>query len=156
MDNQTQKQSNRARSSHHRYRGFVDDYKRGRLDHDDAGENQKREGDGESSSPESRRLKRREYVRAYLRWLKPYRFAIGGLFLLALIVAGMEMIEPLFMRFIIDKVLLNYTLDTSARLMRLNLAGVLFVSVIVLSRCIGVIKDYRQRLVNVHVMLSLR
>ena len=38
----------------------------------------------------------------------------------------------------------------------LHLAGGLFVGVVVLSRLIGVLKDYRQRLVNVRVMLSLR
>ncbi len=47
------------------------------------------------------------YVRAYLRWLRPHRFAIGAVFTLALMRAGLEMIEPLFMRFIIDHVLLE-------------------------------------------------
>jgi len=66
------------------------------------------------------------------------------------------MIEPLFMRFIIDRVLLNPSLDSAARLVRLNFAGALFVTVIVGSNLINLTKDYRQRLLNVHVMLSLR
>jgi len=66
------------------------------------------------------------------------------------------MIEPLFMRFIIDRVLLNASLDTPARLARLQLAGAAFLAAILLSNLIGVIKDYRQRLLNVRVMLSLR
>src|SRR5207247_1180912 len=64
--------------------------------------------------------------------------------------------EPLFMRFIIDRVLLNAGLDSSSRLARLHLAGTLFVGVVVISKLIGVLKDYRQHLLNVRVMLSLR
>ena len=37
------------------------------------------------------------------------------------------------MRFIVDRVLLNTALDTPARLSRLNMAGGLFLAVIVLS-----------------------
>src|SRR6267142_534243 len=47
-------------------------------------------------------------------------------------------------------------LDVAARLTWLHLAGILFVAVIVISNLIGVLKDYRQRVVNVRVMLSLR
>jgi ATP-binding cassette, subfamily B, bacterial len=155
----------RLRSSRHRYRGFVKDYKQRRLDDsEETGEDRKPRDDSpkpahDKSAPESRRerkTKRRKYVREYLRWLKPHRCAVGALFVLALLAAGLEMIEPLFMRFIIDKVLLNIELDTASRLGRLHLAGALFVGVIVLTRLIEVLKDYRQRLVNVRVMLSLR
>src|SRR5204863_2540869 len=51
---------------------------------------------------------------------------------------------------------LNASLDTAARLARLNLAGALFLSVIVLGAVIGMLKDYRQRLLNTRVMLALR
>ena len=59
------------------------------------------------------RGKRREYLREYLRWLWPHRYAVGTVFALALLGAGLEMVEPLFMRFIIDRVLLNTALDTA-------------------------------------------
>ena len=156
---------NRLRSSRHRYRRFVQDYKLQRLDDsEENGERRKRPDDPAKASedaqtPESRRerkTRRRKYVREYLRWLKPHRSAVGALFALALLAAGLEMIEPLFMRFIIDRVLLNIELDTASRLGRLHLAGALFVGVIVLTRLVEVLKDYRQRLVNVRVMLSLR
>ncbi len=76
--------------------------------------------------------------------------------LLALAVAGLQMIEPLFQRNIVDKVLLNTTLDYTARITRLNLTGAVFVGVIVASNLVGAWKDYRQRLLNTRVMLSLR
>ncbi len=153
------------RSSRDRYLRFVQDYKLKRLDDsEDGSENKKLDDDPtkagkEASSKESkqeRRTKRRRYMREYLRWLWPHRYAVGVLFTLALVAAGLEMIEPLFMRFIIDRVLLNTELDTASRLTRLHLAGALFVGVIVLTRLVEVLKDYRQRLVNVRVMLSLR
>ncbi len=148
------------RSSRRRYLGFVEDYKRRRLDDSEEGGDEPKpfdgsEKDGNGKSPESRR-KRREYLREYMRWLWPHRYAVVALFILALLAAGLEMVEPLFMRFIIDRVLLNNDLDSASRLHRLHLAGLLFVSVVVIAKLIGTLKDYRQRLLNVHVMLSLR
>ena len=165
MNDRIETSKDHPRSSRHRYRGFVQDYKQGRLDDaEEAGDDQKQRddsakaaGDGSPSASRSeRRGKRRAYVREYLRWLRPHRYAVGALFAIALLVAVLEMVEPLFMRFIIDRVLLNAGLDMASRLARLHLAGALFVGVIVLSRLIEVLKDYRQRLVNVRVMLSLR
>ncbi|HVZ47457.1 MAG TPA: ABC transporter ATP-binding protein, partial [Gemmatimonadaceae bacterium] len=100
--------------------------------------------------------KRRGYVRAYLGWLRPHRAQLASLIVLALAVAGMEMIEPLFMRTIIDKVLLNRAIDAATRISRLNLIGGGFLAFIVFSKLVGVLKDYRQRLLNVRVILSLR
>jgi len=152
--------ANRARSSRKRYRGFVEDYKEQRLsDQVDAepekpGDSAKPGEDGSGSRPE--RAKRRQYLREYFRWLWPHRYAVAVFFVFALVAAGLEMIEPLFMRFIIDRVLLNQTLDTATRLTHLQLAGAVFLAVIILGAGVGVLKDYRQRLLNVRVMLSLR
>src|SRR5207248_8050243 len=46
--------------------------------------------------------------------------------------------------------------DPAARLARLHLAGAVFLAVILASKVVGVLKDYRQRLLNTRVMLSLR
>ncbi len=155
---------NRARSSHLRYRSFVKDYQQRRVDTGEPGENGNRgkspaeEGterpDGKSR--EKDRGKRRQYLREYLRWLWPHRYAVGALFALALIAAGLQMVEPLFMRFIIDRVLLNARLDSTARLHGLNLAGTLFLALVVASNVVSALREYRQRLVNTRVMLSLR
>ena len=87
------------RASRARYRRFVENYKLRRLD-DQADEEEdplKRKTSGKRSA------KRREYVREYLRWLRPHRYSIATLLVLALVTAGLEMIEPLFMRYIIDR-----------------------------------------------------
>ncbi|MEP6729940.1 MAG: ABC transporter ATP-binding protein [bacterium] len=156
---------NHPRSSRQRYREFVEDYAHGRLD--DAADAvaggrpaaQLQAGPAAptaQSGKDPKRAKRREYLREYVRWLWPHRYRIGAVFTFALVVAGVQMVEPLFMRYIIDKVLLNKTLDTPSRLTRLNLAGATFLTVIIVSNVLGLVKDYRQRILNVRVMLSLR
>jgi ATP-binding cassette subfamily B protein len=153
---------NQPRSSRSRYRDFVADYQHGRLDETtEAEEAKKRKEGGEPAETKQKPKgllsgKRKELARDYLRWLKPYRYAVTGMFLFALLAAGLQMIEPLFMRFIIDHVLLNTTLDVAQRLTRLQLAGMTFLLVIVFTAVINAVKDYRQRILNVRVMLSLR
>lgn len=134
-------------SSRRRYSEFVKEYKLRRLD--DPSDEKKKDGD----TPKGRR---REYLRDYVRWLKPHRVQVAAVFGLALVAAGLQMAEPLFMRFMIDRVLLNQALDTAARLARLHVAGAVFLGVIVFSNLVGALKDYRQRLLNTRVMLSLR
>ncbi|HEV2445211.1 MAG TPA: ABC transporter ATP-binding protein [Candidatus Sulfopaludibacter sp.] len=106
--------------------------------------------------PGQAKHKRREYLREYMRWLWPHRYAVGALFTLALIVAGLQMVEPLFLRFIVDRVLLNPRLGRSDRFRLLNGAGMLFLGLVIASNCITAFREYRQRLLNNHVTLTLR
>jgi ATP-binding cassette, subfamily B, bacterial len=152
------------RSSRHRYLKFVADYKQRRLDELHEGDDEEKQADQQPAGKKRswrealglNRGKRREYLREYLAWLWPHRYAVIVLGTLALATAALEMAEPLFMRFIVDRVLLNTGLESAPRLAWLQLAGALFLVVIVVSHAIGVLKDYRQRLLNVRVMLSLR
>jgi ATP-binding cassette subfamily B protein/subfamily B ATP-binding cassette protein MsbA len=150
----------RPTSSRQRYLRFVEEFKRRRLDNllEAAGQKPESAGPGGEASPESRpeRAKRREYLREYVRWLWPHRYAVGAVFTFALLTAGLEMVSPLFMRFIIDRVLLNTRLDTAQRLIQLNIAGAVFLAAVILDNLLGVVKDYRQRLLNTRVMLRLR
>ena len=153
------------RSSRQRYRRFLEDYKHRRLDDSTDGADGRKQledpanvsDDGAVAGPRRPpRGKRREYLREYLRWLRPHRSGLAVVLLLALLAAGLQMIEPLFMRFVVDRVLLNRTLDAASRLGRLHLAGAAFLAVIVANNLLNALKDYRQRLLNVRVMLSLR
>ena len=172
--------ADRPRTSRQRYRGFVDDYRARRLDEKTDAANNQTSSDGaqpvpETEAPDSLRTrprmggtvrgrfngrvfkgKQRQYLREYLRWLRPHRRWLVIVISLAATAAALEMIEPLFMRYIVDRVLLNTSLDTASRLTRLNLIGGTFLGVILLSNLIRAFKDYRQRLLNVRVMLSLR
>lgn len=150
------------RSSRRRYLQFIKDYRARQLDEATEADINKKVDEAadqeteKTSSTKDRKVKRREYLREYFRWLWPHRYAVGLVFLFALVVAGLEMIEPLFMKFIIDRILLNSELDTSSRLARLQITGAVFLTVIILSKLLSVLKDYRQKLLNVRVMLTLR
>ncbi len=150
------------RSSRQRYRRFLQDYHHRRLDDpaETGGDHQPLDspaGTGEEAlARQPRRVRRRRYLREYLRWLWPHRYTVGAVFLFALMTAGLEMIQPLFMRYMIDSVLLNAGLNPESRLARLHLAGTVFLGVVILSSLINALKDYRQRLLNARVMLSLR
>src|SRR5262245_15825133 len=111
----------RPRSSKLRYLEFVRDYKAGQLDEPEANR-----GKPVDDKKAERKQKRRAHLREYLRWLRPHRSAVGVLVVFALMVAGLEMIEPLFMRYIIDRVLLNAGLDYEGRLTHLHIAGLTF------------------------------
>ena len=100
--------------------------------------------------------RRREFLRVYGRWLWPHRAAIGLVFTLGLGAAGLQMVEPLFIRFIVDRILLNTAVDAAARLTSLQIAGAGFMGLVLLSHLVTMFRDYRQRLLNVRVMLSLR
>ncbi|MFI5178612.1 MAG: hypothetical protein ACHQO8_08615, partial [Vicinamibacterales bacterium] len=97
------------RSSRQRYRRFREDYRLRRLDDAaDGAEATPKEAAGTSAepAPESpgKRQTRRAYLREYGRWLWPHRYAVGVMFVLALVAAGLQMVEPLFLRFIVDSV----------------------------------------------------
>ncbi len=142
--------ADRPRTSRARFRKFVEDYRARRID-------EAIDGGGEPKPGElPRPVRRRQYMREYLRWLRPYGWGVGVLFTLALIAAGLQMVEPLFMRFIVDQVLLAAGLTAEQRVARLHTAGALFLALIIVSNLVGALKDYRQRLLNTTVMLSLR
>ena len=101
------------RSSRQRYRRFLEDYKHRRLDDSTDGADGRKQledpanvsDDGAVAGPRRPpRGKRREYLREYLRWLRPHRYGLAAVLLLALLAAGLQMIEPLFMRFVVDRV----------------------------------------------------
>jgi ATP-binding cassette, subfamily B, bacterial len=144
------------RSSRRRYRHFVEDYRQRRLDDAPEARGAAPAPADEPANPDEQRRKRRRYLREYIRWLWPYRYAVSAVFLFALLAAALEMIEPLFMRFIVDRVLLNPSLSRAARVRLLNLGGGAFLLVIIASSVMGVLKDYRQRILNIKVMLTLR
>jgi ATP-binding cassette subfamily B protein/subfamily B ATP-binding cassette protein MsbA len=153
--------SDAHRSSRRKYHGFRTAYRERKLDEHTEAKTTGTTGTtgtetGESTDAKPDKAKRKEYLREYMRWLWPYRFAVIALFLLAIVRAGLDMVEPLFMRFIVDRILLNSTLDSASKLSLLSRVGGLFVIVAVGSNLIGVIREARQRLVNTQLMLALR
>src|SRR3982751_4151827 len=60
--------------------------------------------DGSASKGKPDRRKRWHYLREYFRWLWPYRFQITILFLLALFGAGLDMVWPMAIKWIVDTI----------------------------------------------------
>src|SRR6185503_21062819 len=58
-----------------------------------------------SSDGEAKKSKwgSRKYLRDYVRWLYPYRFSIAGVLVLALIGAALDMVWPLAIKSIVDR-----------------------------------------------------
>src|SRR5438046_9664123 len=106
------------RSSRTRYKAFVEDYRHQRLD-DDSGAPGKKKALESGDKKDKSKQDRRRYIRDYLRWLKPHRYGLAFMFALALVRGAVEMVEPLFMRYIVDHVLLNKLMDDATRFMRL-------------------------------------
>lgn len=149
--------SSRPTSSKARYREFVKRYAQRTL-----GETEGTAGAASDTQPVRKswrdRLlggRRGDYLRDYLRWLAPHKKRLAAVCALALLSAGAQSVEPLFMRYIVDRVLLADT-PVADRVWRLNAAGAAFLALVVLSAAITVAKDYTQRILNVRVVLSLR
>ena len=138
------------RSSRSRFEKFREAYRAGRVkdlatDRHDADDRKRPKKD-----------ERRRYMWEYIRWLSPYRGAAVGLMLLALVVAVLDMAQPLFMRHIIDNILLADQLSTADRLSALHFVGIAFLAVIIVSRLLESTRNFQQRILNVRVLLSLR
>jgi len=148
-------------SSRQRYRQFVADYNARRLDEalaaaSNAGADASTAAAAASSIWPWKNAAPRQHLGDYIHWLRPHRRTVAIVGVFALIAAGLEMIEPLFMRHIVDKILLNPSLDLTSRLVRLNLTGAMFLGFVLFKELLNVTKNYRQRLLNAHVMLTLR
>src|SRR5687768_11758413 len=93
----------RRHSSRQRYQAFLRDYALRRLDDetdgakDGKGPARDAAKDAPKDAPTPKPGARRS-LREYVRWLRPHRVTIGVVLLLALVRAGLEMVEPLFMR----------------------------------------------------------
>src|SRR4051812_16307528 len=70
---------------------------------------------------------RRKYMRDYARWLWPYRWALAGVFVIAVITTGLNMVWPLLIKRVID--LLPADLPADAKMRRLNMMGASIVTI---------------------------
>lgn len=136
-------------SSRSRFQKFRQAYREGRV-HELSSRDR-----GEKRRPKDK-SQRRRYLRMYLKWLRPHRGTVVVLGAMALVIAVLDMAQPLFMRHIIDDVLLDGGLSTADKMTRLHLTGAVFLGVILLSRFLEATRNFQQRLLNVRVLLSLR
>lgn len=138
-----------ARTSRKRYETFRQAYKEGRTDELAVSESL-------TKSPPPPKEERRQHLRRYINWLRPHAPAAAVVILLATMNAGLETLPPLFLRYVVDNVLLAADLATGARLSMLHVVGLAFLAVILGARLVDSLRNYRLQKLNARVMLSLR
>ncbi len=145
-----------SKTSKGRFGKFLDKFQSGEYSKSEK-DSDKKEEDSQDDREKKRdkKKKQRGYLRLYINRLWPHWKMVALLSFLAVSVSLLEMIQPLFARYIIDQVLLG-ELSNSDRVIRLNLVGGLFLGVVILTRALGVTRAWNQRLLNVRVILTLR
>lgn len=147
-------------SSKQRYHEFLEKFRRGEFKKDDPTDDEDleqtpdgKDDDGEKDS--ERKLKRRGYLKLYIRQLWPHWKMVAFLTFLAVLVSSLEIIQPLLVRYIFDDVLLTEQ-ETVQKIWHLNVVGLIFLGLVIFTRIIGIIRSWNQRLLNERVILTLR
>ncbi|MEM1305334.1 MAG: ABC transporter ATP-binding protein, partial [Planctomycetota bacterium] len=142
-------------SSRSRFRRFLTAYRSGRIR-----ELVTDEAVAAEATEEYRRTggksERRRYLAMYAGWLRPHWKTAATLLVLAVVAAAIAMAQPLFVKFLLDDVLLAEGMSSAERLTLLNMVGGLFLTVVVLARATESTRNLLQRLLNVRLVLALR
>ncbi len=158
---------NARRNSRSLFADFLQRYREGKFRSkgadQDAGKNDDQSIDKPAESKaekDSKRIKdkqqRKAYLRMYVRQLWPHWQSVVILLILSLTIAGLDVIQPLFVRHIIDRILMNADLPVSAKYGALNQVGFSFLAVIAVGQVMSVFRSYRQEQLNIRVILGLR
>jgi len=157
-------------TSRKRYTEFLNKFRRNEIGLDRADPSHPDYGDRLIEDPEKTRTpsaddpskkrakqqKRQKYLKLYYQELKPQRTSVLVLVALSLLIAGLELVQPLFFRYIIDEILLNDQAGSAERFRNLNIIGCVALLIVVVSQSLSVFKNYRQYLLNIRVILKIR
>ena len=144
-------------TSKSRFQEFLSKFRKGELKSDLENEAGDRDSDNKESADDKKKQKekRRSYLRLYARRLWPHWRLVSLLALLAIVVSVLEIVQPLFARYIFDDVLLA-DIDPADKNWSLNLVGGMFLGLVALTVMLGIVRSWNQRLLNVRVVLTLR
>lgn len=142
-----------SKTSKERFADFRVNYRKGESKDEDTS-NKKPEKKPKKLTAEQKQ-KRRGYLRLYIRKLWPHWKLVTFLIVLALVVSGLELVQPLFARHIIDNILLT-ELSTADKIRNLHFVGALYLVVVVIARILSITRSWYQRLLNARVILTLR
>ena len=152
--------STRSQTSKQRFHDFLERFKSGYYSQGPDSQDDSNSEDGPENKSNKKlqpeqKAKRRGYLRLYIRQLWPHRKMVALLLGLALVVSVLELIQPLFLRHIIDNVLLTDA-STAQKVQTLHIIALIYLGVVVVSQLLGVARSWNQRLLNVRVILTLR
>jgi ATP-binding cassette subfamily B protein/subfamily B ATP-binding cassette protein MsbA len=147
----------RPHTSRERFGEFLEKFRNGYYSRlpGERDDDEQRQQDPSAPPDTSQKARRRGYLRMYVQELWPHWKMVALLVVLALLVSLLELIQPLFLRYIIDDILLDEGSRT-ARLAALHRIALLYLFVVVLARLLGIWRSWSQRLLNVRVILTLR
>ena len=144
-----------SNNSKSRFQGFLKSFASGKLK-DHSSDDPNKSPDSKSSDGKAKsKAVRRDYLRLYINTLWRHWPMVLALATLAILVSILEIVQPLFARYIIDQVLLK-DLTPTQQLYQLNLVGGMFLLVVIVTRVLGVARAWNQRLLNIRVILQLR
>lgn len=147
----------KPQTSKSRFAEFVDKFKSGQLKRERDEDGSESDDDSKPDEDKSKKKQlRRNYLKIYIRRLWPHWKMVAVLAALAILVSVLEIIQPLFARYIFDDVLLAENLTTSERIWKLNVVGAIFLGLVIFTRVMGICRAWLQRLLNLRVILTLR
>jgi len=142
----------RPTSSRSQFRDFVRRFRAGEIV---TGEDEEAVPELDKAGKADRSKRRKGYLRSYIKRLWPHWplvLILGGL---AVAISALEIVQPLFARYVFDGVLLA-DLSPDEKFWRLNVVCGLFLIVVMLARGVGVLRSRWQEVLNNRVILSLR
>lgn len=145
---------NKPSTSKSRFAQFLAKFKRGELKSEFEDDKQEKKSDAKLTSEQ--KATRRSYLRLYIRRLWPHWRMVSVLAVLAVLVSVLEIIQPLFARYIFDDVLLASGLKPDEKIWHLNYVGGIFLGLVAFTVVLGMLRNWNQRLLNVRVILTLR
>ncbi len=113
-------------------------------------------GKGAKKKPPREKGKQRRYLKLYIARLWPHWPMVLLLTGIAVAIAVLEILQPLFGRYIIDQILLNTEASQSQKLTSLNFTGTMFLLLVASIHCLGMTRSWFTRLLNQRVILTLR
>ena len=145
-----------SNNSKSRFQGFLKSFASGKLNRDQHSDDPNKSAESDPSDGKQKsKATRRGYLRLYINTLWRHWPMVLALATLAVLVSILEIVQPLFARYIIDQVLLK-DLTPAQQLYQLNFVGGMFLLVVIVTRVLGVARAWNQRLLNIRVILQLR
>ncbi len=112
---------------------------------------------GEASRDKDKpKVGRKEYLKQFWDWLRPYRWGFFLLFLLSVIGTGTGLIQPLFGRHIVDNIILTEAIESHEKYMQVGVVVLLMVVVALFGQFTGIYRSYRMMLLNSKMMVRIR
>lgn len=147
----------KPQTSKSRFAEFVEKFKSGQLkrERDEESPDEEKKSERVEDKTKKKRL-RRNYLNLYIKRLWPHWRMVTFLVVLAILVSVLEIVQPLFARYIFDDVLLADGLTVSERIWKLNVVGAIFLGLVIFTRIMGICRAWLQRLLNLRVILTLR